>query len=446
MKERFQGIQAVSESLFGRRLLLRETHAMGLNDGLIIPGSYFPLGTGPNRVRNFALERQPLRGQVRVIVVLVDFEDRPMNRSRQQFEDLFFSQGKSPTGSVREYFAEASHGLVDIVGQVVGPYRMPLKLAQYAGGGSGTDNPEPNARTMARHAAEAAASVDFAPYDNDGNGFVDAFIVVHSGGGAEQTGSAGDIWSHKWVLFGGEHNAQGAKIFGYLTIPEDAKIGVCCHEIGHLVFGWPDLYDADGTSEGLGNWCLMAGGSWNNNGDVPAHPSAWCKARQGWVSIVNYTANRSVNFTDVKTEHSVHRLWKNGVPGSEYFLVENRQQNQYDRFLPGSGLLVYHVDESIPDNTNEVHPRVRLVQADALEDLDRAVNRGDDGDPFPGSSGNSRFEFGTRPSSRAYSGRDSCVSISDISPSGMSMTAHVEVSRAQKTRDVLQQLVNDWPE
>lgn len=142
----------------------------------------------------------------------------------------------------------------------------------------------------------------------------------------------------------------------------------------------------------------------------------------------------------------MHRLWKNGVPGSEYFLVENRQQNQYDRFLPGSGLLVYHVDESIPDNTNEVHPRVRLVQADALDDLDRAVNRGDDGDPFPGSSGNSRFDFNTQPSSRSYSGRDSCVSISDISPSGMSMTARVEVNRAQKTRDVLQQLVNDWPE
>ena len=45
---------------------------------------------------------------------------------------------------------------------------------------------------MARHAAEAAnKDVDFKPYDNDGNGFVDAFIVVHAG--ADTTGSGGDV-------------------------------------------------------------------------------------------------------------------------------------------------------------------------------------------------------------------------------------------------------------
>ena len=54
---------------------------------------------------------------------------------------------------------------------------------------------------MANDAATAAEpDVDFAPYDNDGNGFVDAFIVVHAGRGAEETGAAADIWSHKWVL------------------------------------------------------------------------------------------------------------------------------------------------------------------------------------------------------------------------------------------------------
>ena len=123
--------------------------------------------------------------------------------------------------------------------------------------------------------------VNFAPYDNDGNGFVDAFIVVHAGRGAEETGNQNHIWSHKWVLTGSPLNADGTKIFGYLTIPEDSKIGVCAHELGHLLFGWPDLYDTDGSSEGLGNWCLMGGGSWNGNGDIPAHPSAWCKVEPG---------------------------------------------------------------------------------------------------------------------------------------------------------------------
>ncbi len=71
--------------------------------------------------------------------------------------------------------------------------------------------------------------------------------------------------------------ADGTKVFASLTIPEDAKLGVSAHELGHLLFGFPDLYDTDYTSAGTGNWCLMAGGSWNAGGDTPAHPSAWCK-------------------------------------------------------------------------------------------------------------------------------------------------------------------------
>ena len=154
----------------------------GFNDGLIKPGTDLPLGTSLRVARRGALERAPLRGQVRVLVVLVDFSDRPMTATPQHFKDLFFSTGTLPHGSVREYFREVSGGKVTITGEVVGPFRMPLPLSTYGGGGSGTDNPAPNARTMAREAAtQADAVVDFKPYDNDRNGFVDAFIVVHAG-------------------------------------------------------------------------------------------------------------------------------------------------------------------------------------------------------------------------------------------------------------------------
>ncbi len=154
----------------------------GYNDGLIKPGTDLPLGTPLRVARRGALDRAPLRGQVRVLVVLVDFSDKPLTATPQHFQDLFFSTGKLPHGSVKEYFKEVSGGKITITGQVVGPFRMPLPLATYGGGGSGTDNPAPNARTMARQAAvQADPVVDFKPFDNDGNGFVDAFIVVHAG-------------------------------------------------------------------------------------------------------------------------------------------------------------------------------------------------------------------------------------------------------------------------
>ena len=332
----------------GPMIKVQDREAAGLNDGLIYPGDMFPVGTPLRIARRAAADKSPLRGTVRIIIVLAQFSDKPMVQTKKHFEDLFFSSGVIQTGSVREYFLEVTNGLIDIQGEVAGPYTLPKTIKEYANGASGTGPTAPNARTMARDAAELAnVDINFTPYDNDGDGFVDAYIVVHSGQGGEQTGSKNDIWSHKWVLSGGAYTADGARIYAYLTVPEDSKIGVCAHELGHLLFGFPDLYDTDYSSEGVGNWCLMGGGSWNGSGDVPAHPSAWCKVNQGWATAVIQKDNGSVQIADVKTSQKVVRLWKDGAGGSEYFLVENRQRSGYDRMLPGEGLLIWHIDEAI---------------------------------------------------------------------------------------------------
>lgn len=379
-----------------------------------------------------AAERAPLRGQVRVIVVLVDFPDHPMNETAQHFVDLFFSTGVLPHGSVAEYYREVSGGLVDLVGEVVGPLRLNRTLAWYANNNFGIGRPFgiPRAQHMAHDAAVAADPVvNFGPYDNDGNGFVDAFVVVHAGAGGEATGNPGDIWSHKWTL-PSPYSADTSRIFAYLTIPEDAKIGVSAHELGHLLFGFPDTYDIDGSSEGVGNWCLMGGGSWNGGGDVPAHPSALWKIQQGWASEVTVTCPGTITFTDIKSSKTAHRLWRDGLPGPEYFLVENRQRTGYDRLLPAGGLLVWHVDEGQQDNSDENHYMVGLVQADGKRDLERGVNRGDAGDPYPGTSANTAITPTSTPSSDSYAGQDTAVSLTGIATSGSSVTATVAVSPA----------------
>ncbi|KAA3643591.1 MAG: M6 family metalloprotease domain-containing protein [Chloroflexi bacterium] len=401
----------------------------GLNDGLIHPGSDFPIHSALRVIRSKALERGPMHGALRIIVVLAEFTDRKMGASKQHYEELFFSTGVLQNGSVKEYFDEVTNGKVDIVGEVVGPYTLPNTLAEYANNDFGTSRYGMNARLMARHAAEAAnPDVDFAPYDNDGDGYVDAFIVVHAGQGAEMTGDVNDIWSHKWVLPDAAYNADGTRVYGYLTVPEDAKIGVCCHELGHLLFGFPDLYDIDDSSEGIGNWCLMGGGSWLGGGDIPAHPSAWCKLQQDWATSVNVTSNQELQIQDVKTGFKIYRLWKDGTANQEYFLVENRQKSGYDQLLPGEGLLVWHIDDDIETNSDEAHPKVALVQADTLKDLENGNNRGDDGDPFPGSQANRVFDTVSNPGSKSYASVHTCVALRDISDSGATMMARVEVS------------------
>ncbi len=425
-----------------KSLPMGEVHAhrpqkFGLNDGLIIPGTEFPLGTPPATIKNAAAERAPLRGVVRVIVVLVEFSDKKMKASKEHFEELFFSQGKMATGSVRDFYQEATNGLIDIQGQVVGPFKLPQKLADYANGASGMGQEAPNARTMARDAVEAAdPSVSFGPYDNDGNGFVDAFIVVHAGSGGEQTGKGGDIWSHKWLIEGDAYATDGTQVYGYLTIPEDGKVGVCAHELGHLLFGWPDLYDTDSSSSGLGSWCLMAAGSWNGGGDRPAHPSAWCKVQQGWVTVANQTDNEVVSIPDVKDSQTVHRLWREGEPSQEYYLVENRQKVKFDDNLPEGGILIFKVDEAIETNKDESHPKVALIQADGKRELEQRLNRGDAGDPYPGSSGSRTFDDGSTPSSRSYAGSPTSVAVTEISDPAPMMSARLSVrSRARMAQE-----------
>src|SRR3954451_13748747 len=230
----------------------RDPRPLGFNDGVIVPPEEFPVGTSLTAIRGAAADRAPLRGTVRVAVVLVDSPDKPMTTTKPQMQRLFFSTGSMPHGSVKEYYHEVTNGLVSLDGVVVGPYRMPQTLAWYAANGSGVGKGGTPFRSpqLAKDAAVAAnAAVDFGPYDNDHNGFVDAFIVVHAGKGAEETGALGDIWSHKSTL-STAFKADTSKIYGYLTIPEDAKVGVSAHELGHLLFGFPDLYDTDYSSSG----------------------------------------------------------------------------------------------------------------------------------------------------------------------------------------------------
>lgn len=415
-----------------------QSRPLGFDDGLIFPPEQFAPGTSSRLMAAAAATRAPLRGTVRVIVVLIEFSDKQFTQTAAHFSELFFSTGVLPHGSVREYFFEVTGGLVDLAGEVVGPYTMPKTLAWYANGNFGIGRPTGTARAniMANDAAAAAdPHVNFGPYDNDGNSYVDAFIVVHAGRGGEETLNPGDIWSHKWNL-PTVRSADGKNIFAYLTIPEDSKIGVCAHELGHLLFGFPDLYDTDDTSEGVGRWCLMGGGSWNGGGDIPAHPSAWCKIQQGWAATTNVSTSGTVSFPDVKTSRKVHRLWKNGGSGPEYFLLENRQRTGYDAQLPGDGLLIWHIDDNQPDNTDENHYKVGLAQADGKRNLELNQNRGDGGDPYPGTANNTTFTGSSTPSSNSYSGQVTLVSVTAISASSATMTARVSVSSKAPFKEV----------
>src|SRR5690349_7796842 len=63
-----------TRSFIGAHLAMaRKPRALGFDDGVIIPPEDYPVGTPEAVIRSGAADRAPLRGTLRVIVVLVDF-------------------------------------------------------------------------------------------------------------------------------------------------------------------------------------------------------------------------------------------------------------------------------------------------------------------------------------------------------------------------------------
>lgn len=262
-------------------------------------------------------------------------------------QTLFSSNPDNPS-SMTDYYWQVSGGKVSFSGDVYGPFRLGHTMEYYANDASGLSLDPPNVQNMALDTLTTMVNnvPNWAQYDNAGDGYITGLVLVHAGEGAESTGKATDLWAVKWTLPNGQDFAVGGgkKVHAFLTVPQDAAMGLCAHETGHLVFGWPDLYDGDIVSPtpGLGQWCLMAGGSWNGNphGSKPSHPSAWCKVKQGWVTLTNEVQNKTIRLGPVETTNDVRRLWGNGnMISEEYFLIEDREKMDWDQALPGNGLM-----------------------------------------------------------------------------------------------------------
>jgi immune inhibitor A len=378
-------------------------------------------------------------GEFKPLVLLVDFSDKVSGTSTEYFDNLIFSGGSN---SVRDYFREISYGNLDIISvdlpSDIGWLRAPQTYEYYVDHLFGLGYYPHNSQKLVEDLVALADSlVDLSQYDNDYDGYVDAVIVIHSGTGAEFTADPEDMWSHKWSLPLPFTSGDGVMIRDYTVQPEywrwsgDMTIGVFCHELGHI-FGLPDLYDIDGDSKGIGEWSLMAYGVWNGNlGSSPAHPDAWSRIELGFVDPVVISENhQEINVPAVEETGVIYRLWSYGESGNEYFLVENRQKMGYDSHIWSSGLLIWHVDETMlynncqwyPGYTHNGHYKVALKQADALWQLEKNMNYGDGGDPYPGNFLNSNFNSSTSPNSHNYLELETHVGVNNINSSAGMIT------------------------
>ena len=327
---------------------------------------------------------------LKVLAVLVEWNNRPGTYPQSVFQDMMFSRNTYPGGSIADYFHEVSYGQVAVVGNVINWFN------------AGFYHPDYYFEDLI---PILDPYVNFSNYDGDGDGMVDMLVFIRSGTGEEDSGDPNDIWSHALTYYPGweEGPYDGVMIPGWNTspemrplrdpanptlfLPEDTlnHIRVFAHEMSHGL-GLPDLYDYDAkldistydtpnddNDHPFMDWCLMgyAGyGLFSIKSDTPSHLSGWCKKQMGWLDPVildqsEYTGLEIYNI-ETYSENSLYIL-PIDLEAGEYFLLEYRNPHSsglFDKvdsdfsvfFWPhltfgcdtlDQGLLISHVDDSL---------------------------------------------------------------------------------------------------
>ena len=423
-----------------------------------------------------------------ILVVLCDFDadafgpavHHAAKSTPGYYNRLFFSDDPNDgIISLREFYRTNSHGRLIVSGRVTSEWlTMPRSYAYYVNGTSGLDfSSYPRSGQRLAEDAMSAAYASFGNnlgfFDNDGpdgtpssgddDGYVDAVVVIHPGQGAEVAPVNQEdnlLWSHEsgiavyqdcpppsspnclpGILLGGVRGFLYTMNGEYNYGTGDNANGTYCHEFGHTL-GLADLYEwspcGRPVGTGLGVYSLMSLGNYlplnppEAQGTRPGNLDPWSRQFLGFEQPTVVTQSGSYQLPPLSRGGGVLKLWKNGQPGSEYFLVENRIQEGSDQFLPGAGLLIYHVDDTLIDNCRDCdntscfdppapHYRVGVVQADGLNELGVPTPPppnleyfGDREDFFPGGLAVRSWTQSTTPSSRDYAGADTGIRMTSI--------------------------------
>jgi M6 family metalloprotease-like protein len=391
-----------------------------------------------------------------VLVLLVSFRRQEFDFSVGSFQNLMFGA----SGSVKDFFLENSYSSFTVVAATEsdttgisagdtsgavndGIVRVHLNRRHPNSGGNLS-----NFGSIVSDAMSGAdGAVDYASFDTDGDDVITSselsIVLILAGYETAYGGNASEkpnIWGHKSSL-ASDLVLDGVALAPYTAFGEQhvlasepngtqrqASIGIMAHELGHLMLGLPDLYDVDGGSEGIGDWGLMAGGSWNGvgqSGDSPAQLIGWSKLLTG-LGTAGDLASASVGeaLMPITSGSNYRRIWLDQYQLGEHFMLENRQFTGFDVALPGAGLLLTHAGAAF-SNADENNKLIDVEEADGLAELDVEVDRGDAGDVYPGSSSATSFTAISDPSSHLNSGMASGVSLQNITESGANILLDV---------------------
>jgi len=379
------------------------------------PGVSATLGRNNGLLPGTQLSRET---KVKGLTILIDFQDVKTQITKADVDALLNGDNFNAHGnscSVKQYYNLLSSNRIEYTNEVVGPVTLGKNRAHYI-----------NTPCM-KEALDLAISqfkVDLRQFDCKNRGVVDAVNFLYAG----ETLYEEWLWPHNHSM-AYSHNGMRTNLYTIQSLgrkPVDMKIGTFCHEAGHLICRFPDLYDygsRDGDSDpsaGMGYFCLMASGSHLNHGRSPAPISGYLRNLAGWADneiILNNPGKYQTKHGDYNT---VHKYLVNNKP-NEYFIIENRTRLGLDLHCKSSGLSVNHCDtlgsNEWQGGTADKHYQCALIQADGSRNLENNRNQGDEDDLFKQKRG-LILSRDTIPSSRAWGGMESGLKIYNITEPG----------------------------
>ena len=377
--------------------------------------------------------RFPITGLPRSLVILVNFSDLAYVTANptDAFTAMLNEEGydaNGGTGSARDYFRDNSMGTFSPRFDVVGPYKLPQTLKYY--GENDADDYDMNPVQMIVDACAKAdsAGVDFTIYDTDGDGLVDNVFVYYAGYNEAEWGGDDTVWPHRWGIQPGyNYNGteasltfDGKRVMDYACSSElkgktgtsMAGIGTFTHEFGH-VLGLADMYATDGAEhQTLSDWNIMDGGAYLNSGRTPPAYNAFERFQLGYLTpelLQNYPVNVSLdtllssNKAYLISSTTNHNLNGSNPTPAEFFLLENRQNKGWDKYLPGHGMLVYRINYNQNDwDYNEPNNKPNAMGVDIMEADGIASDATLAGDPFPGTANKTSYELVLRSGTKLY--------------------------------------------
>ncbi|MGK3994399.1 M6 family metalloprotease domain-containing protein [Sorangium sp. So ce1024] len=296
--------------------------------------------------------------------------------------------------------------------------------------------------------AKADPFVDFASFDANGDGKVAGdelnVLFVVAGYEASNTTKTPSVWAHA-LGFKEPITLDGKTLSGYAVVGErqvhkirgvpttmPATVGVIVHELGHSAIGLPDLYKGPTP---VGAWCVMASGSWGATagspaGSTPVAMSAWSRIEAGFLAPtviepgtpahdIPVVQTAGAEFLGQKVAPTIYKIGTSDP--DQYFLVENRHNEGYDRGLQSwisfggvsGGVAIYRIDEARKASQGKI-----AFMADDPAAPSKVAN-------LYNLEGGRTFTPFTDPSSDDGDGRFTGLSITGLSAAGPIMLARV---------------------